>query len=120
MKTITETRRVGELLGPVDWSYNFRQHFDNYCTSDEGKDDACAKDVERLRKIVESPDEWLVTTYGGWPRCGWGNVVAVGMYDGWPYWRPVPSVAFRTTLGVEWTAFSGITNIMRLDGSDIQ
>lgn len=111
MKTITRTERVGEWLGPVDWTYDFRSHFDNYCTSDAGRDAECAKQMERLRKLVAEPDRYEVTTYGGWPRCGWGPIVRVGMYDGWPYWRPVPTVGYRTWLGVETTAFCGITNI---------
>lgn len=47
-----------------------------------------------------------VTTDGGWPRCGWGDVLDVGMYDGWPYWKPVPSVYSRGPLGGEWHCFS--------------
>jgi len=111
MRTVTRTERVGELLGPIDWSYDFRKHFDNVCSPDAVRDEMCEKSKERLRLLLNG-EEWEATTYGGWPRCGWGLVVHIGMYDGWPYWRPVPSVAIVSTLGgVEWHPFHSITNI---------
>lgn len=119
MKTITRTERVGEWLGPVDWSYNFRQHFDSMGCSDKGRDEECEKIKERLRKIEAEPDRYEVTTYGGWPRCGWGPVIKVGMFDGWPYWKPVPSVAYRTFLGMEETCFRNITNIRDIRTGEI-
>lgn len=119
MKTVTRTERIGEWLGPVDWDYDFRSHYSGLCTSDEGRNEACERDKNRLRMIVESPDKYEVTTYGGWPRCGWGPVVSVGMYDGWPYWRPVPSVAYRTFLGIETTSFCGITNIRNIETGEV-
>lgn len=120
MKYRTVTERVGELLGPVDWSYGFRTHFDGYCTDAAGRDVICKQHVDRLRKIVENKDDYEVTTYGGWPRCGWGIVIAVGMYDGWPYWKPVPSVLFRSTIGSEWTGFANITNIRNIKTGEIE
>lgn len=121
MKTRTVTERVGEFLGPVDWNYDFLSHFGCTCfRTQEAKQEYCDKHVERLRKIVAEPDAYEVTTYGGWPRCGWGPVVEVGMYDGWPYWRPVPTVAYRTWLGVEHSAFCGITNIRRKGTDDCE
>jgi hypothetical protein len=111
MKTRTVTERIGELLGPVDWSYDFRQHFGG--TSDARIDELCAEAVATLRLLADHPDDYEVTTDGGWPSCGWGRIVAVGMYDGWPYWRPVPSVCISGTFGGEWSAFSNITSIKK-------
>lgn len=119
MKYKTVTECVGELLGPVDWSYEFIRHFDNSCCSAEQKAADCEQSKRWLRMIEENPEKYEVTTYGGWPRCGWGPVVSVGMYDGWPYWRPVPSVAYATLLGVDWTSFSGITNIRNRETKEI-
>ena len=114
MKTYQVTKREGEYLGPVDWSYNFLQHFDCYCTDDIGKQKACDRQIEVLRKLLSGP-EWEATTYGGWPRCGWGEVLKVGMYDGWPYWKPVPSVLTTSVLGGgEWHPFCNITDIRLL------
>lgn len=108
MRTETVTRRIGELLGPVDWSYDFASHFQG----DQRAEERCLKQLDRLRRLADAPDDWEATTDGGWPRVGWGDVLAVGMYDGWPYWRPVPSVCLRSPLGGgEWHSFTSITNI---------
>lgn len=109
MRTYTETKREGELLGDVDWSYDFRSHFDGWSGD---KDEHCRNQVEKLRQLTNG-EKWEATTDGGWPRCGWGEVVAVGMYDGWPYWRPVPSVAIMGSFGVEWSAFANVTSIRK-------
>lgn len=111
MKTITETRRVGELLGPVDWSYNFRSHFDSMGHPDNVKDEYCNESKERLKLLEQDPTKYLATTDGGWPRCGWYKVVAIGMYDGWPYWSPTPSVCLAGPFGCEWHSFNLITGI---------
>lgn len=114
MRTETRTVRIGERVGDVDWLYDFRNHFNNLCTSDERRDEACEQAKDRLRKMeeaVKSGAEIRATTDGGWPRCGLNRVIDVGMYDGWPYWRPVPSVQTMGTLGTEWHSFSAITTI---------
>lgn len=110
MKTRMVEERIGENLGPIDWSYNFRQHFDNYCTSDENRDRYCAKAVEMLRQIAE-PGEWQAwVNHSSW----FVDVVFVGMYDGWPYWKPVPSFAVASPLGgVEWHPFSWLQEVRR-------
>lgn len=114
MKTYTTTVREGERTGDVDWSYDFRQHFNNYCTSDAGRDEICARSVERFKAIadaVAAGQTVRATTYGGWPRCGFHEVLDVGMYDGWPYWKPVPSVLMRGVLGgAEWHSFCSLTD----------
>ena len=114
MRTYTTTVREGEKTGAVDWDYNFRQHFDTLCTSDAGRDEACARQVAKFREIADAHAEGKTvraTTYGGLPRVGYREVLDVGMYDGWPYWRPVPSVLIRGVLGgAEWHAFSTVTD----------
>lgn len=116
MRTETRTVRIGELLGPVDWDYDFRQHFNNLCAPDDVRDEYCERAVERLKAIAEAPDEWIATTDGGRPRCGWGKVLAVGMYDGWPWWRPVPSVCIQSPLGGgEWHSFYSLTGAEKIN-----
>ncbi len=110
MKTVTVTKRIGEYFGPIDWAYDFRQHFNNYCGSDAQRDKYCADAVDKLRRLT-SGGEWMATTDGGWPRFGWGKVLEVGMYDGWPWWRPVPSVCIDGPLGGEWHGFYSVTGI---------
>lgn len=114
MRYETHTVRIGENVGPIDWSYDFRSHYNNLCTSKEGQDAACARGIARLRIIVErftAGEVIRATNYGGSPRCGIYPVVDVGMYDGWPWWRPVPSVCLGGYLGAEWSTFCRITDI---------
>jgi hypothetical protein len=114
MRTYTVTKREGENMGPIDWSYNFRPHFDCMGTSTEGKDAACARSTERLRMIEQYLKDGVpicATTDGGSPRCGIGRVLDIGMYDGYPYWRPVPSVLINGWMGASWSSFDRITDI---------
>ena len=110
MKYRTVTEKVGELLGPVDWDYDFKKHYQGHAVS-ASKRKQCEKDIETLRLLAENPGEYEATTYGGMPRCGWGHVIAVGMYDGWPHWKPVPSVCIQGVLGPEWASFNRVTDI---------
>lgn len=114
MKTRTVTERIGECLGPIDWSYDFRSHFKWYGSKEADGDAACAKAVEMLRAI-SSEGEWEATTDGGSPKFGWHRVLVTGMYDGWPYWRPIPAFASAGPLGTEWHFFDDLTGISRLD-----
>lgn len=115
MRTYTQTVREGERVGDVDWSYDFRQHFNNYCTTDAGRDEICARSVDRFRAIADAiaaGKRVRATTDGGWPRCGFCEVLDIGMYDGWPYWRPVPSVLMRGAIGgATWRSFCALTDM---------
>ena len=112
MRTETRTVHIGELLGPVDWSYDFTSHDWNHggATNPEHVADC----VERLRRLDEGigrGETWEATTDGGIPRVGWGRVAHIGMYDGWPYWRPVPSVYITSWMGGEWSSFCSLSEI---------
>jgi len=117
MKTHQVTVREGELLGPIDWNYNFREHYKNIynCGTPEQHEEMFQRAMTILQMIVNEPDKYEATTYGGWPRCGWGSVLHVGMYDGWPYWKPIPSVFITSWHVGDWHAFHNITDI-RLKG----
>lgn len=115
MRTETRTVTIGEKVGPIDWNYDFRQH---YSTPTRGgwNPERMERDIVRLRRIAEAIDAGkrvMATTDGGWPRVGWYPVTDIGMHDGWPYWRPVPSVQ----LGSEWHSFASLTSIM-IDDKD--
>ncbi len=114
MKTRTVVERIGENMGPIEWDYEFRQHFDNMGTSNDRKDEACTEHIKMLRTIVDglsAGKRVRASTSGGWPRI-WQDVLDVGMYDGWPYWKPTPSVLMRSPLGGgEWHAFSFLTGV---------
>ena len=115
MKTKTVTVNEGEWLGPIDWSYDFDSH-----AWGPGKAGTNPEIIERNQEMLRSleeglkrGEEWEATTDGGWPRVGWGTVHRVGMYDGWPYWRPVPSVFIGGHLGGSWHSFISITEIRK-------
>lgn len=112
MKTRTVIEREGELLGPVDWSHDFEsdQYFGGYCGRD--KAEHIAKIVGWLRTLSENQEGYRASTYGGWPRI-FQDVIHVGMYDGWPHWKPTPSVGlYSRVLGViEWQPFYALTGI---------
>lgn len=121
MKTRQITERIGERVGDIDWTYDFASHFGNYCTSEERRAEICKKSVEQLRMIADAAQRGvkvIATTDGGWPRIGWNEVIDIGMYDGWPYWKPVPSVLLYGPIGAEWRPFSSITGAMLGDRHD--
>jgi hypothetical protein len=114
MRYETKTVRVGEKVAEIDWSYDFRKHFDNMCSGDEPKEAAFLRSKDMLKKMedaVKSGRPIRATTDGGWPRFGWHIVADVGMYDGWPYWTPTPSVMLIGPLGAEWRCFSMVMDI---------
>ena len=101
MRTVVRTERIGERVGDIDWGYDFSQHFQNICGSEEDKLSACEVVMERLQNIERHFKDGLpikATTYDGWPRCCFGEVIDVGMYDGIrrhsvrdEKWKKVPS-----------------------------
>lgn len=113
MKTYTVTKRVGELLGPIDWNFDFREFYKPLynCGTPESHERMFQRAMTILRLLEESPDKYEATTDGGWPRCGWGRTIHIGMYDGWPYWRPIPSVFITSPFDGGWHSFSCITDI---------
>lgn len=116
MKTRQETVRVGECLGPIDWSFDFEAFYKPFynCSTPKRHVQMFERALETLHTLEDHPGEYEATTDGGWPRCGWGEVLQVGMYDGWPYWKPVPSVCIRSWTGSGvWSAFTSITDIRR-------
>jgi len=103
MRTYQVTQREGELLGPIDWSYDFSSYFDGYCVSDAAKRDMLFELVESLwhleRASLKSQRLEVLTGFGG---DYWHELLAIGMYDGWPWWKPVPSICVYRVLGPEW------------------
>jgi hypothetical protein len=101
------------MVGPVDWSYDFMYHFQGYCVRDEEKHAMCERYKERLRQLTEIPEGerhlWQVQTSHEY----WHDLLDVGMYDGWPFWKPVPHVFHSGMYGGVWETFSNITDIRR-------
>src|SRR6185437_12568221 len=110
MITRTVTQREGELLGPIYWNYNFRRHFDTYGSNDAVRDEACDRCKAHLLTIEKSPGEWRVMLAHSFVD---RRVLQVGMYDGWPYWKPTPALLTEGTLGPEWHFFYDIVGVKR-------
>lgn len=109
MKTRMIEQREGEYLGPIDWSYNFRQHFDGMGCSKERQDEYCTAYVQRLRELEQNPKGYsVVLAHGSVER----EVYQVGMYDGWPYWKPTPALLTSGTLGPEWHFFYDLDRLI--------
>jgi len=99
--------RIGEYLGPVDWSFDFTQ-FDWGGGRGGVNPEVSASTVELLRQL-EQPGEWQVMMHQNYHR-----VIRVGMYDAWPFWRPVPSVQTSTHFGSEWHPWYSIQAVERV------
>lgn len=104
MKTITVTQDVGEELGPVDWTHPMIAEVERHAP----------ELVAALRDAEKDPSAFEATTDGGWPpRVGWGRVLRVVMYDGWPFWKPTPTVVSEGWYGSRHDHFDAITEIRR-------
>ena len=101
MKTVTRTERIGEELGPVDWSHPMIAEV-------EARRPGL---IAMLREAEKNPAAFEATTDGGWPRVGWGKVLSVVMYDGWPYWKPTPTVVSLNWAGARHDAFNAICEL---------
>ena len=98
MKTRTVTVREGEFLGPDDRDYDHTQH--NAVNADHAR-----RGWETILKMNDDPE--------GWRYCPSGfstfEVLHVGMWDGWPFWRPTPAIGYIGPLGsVEWAFFYNV------------
>lgn len=82
MRSHTVTVHEGEDVGPIDWSHEI------------------AKDMPPIwREAEKSPDNYLFR--GKFP------ILRICMYDGWPYWKPMPAVCFLGPLNsAEWNYFN--------------
>ena len=98
MRTETRTVHIGEWLGPVDPGYDFTQHRTvNHDFAERG-----------FAMILQMAEQ-------GWrySPCGFSTsrVVRVGMYDGWPFWRPTPAIGYIGPLdGVEVAFFYNLNS----------
>lgn len=100
MRTRWVEERIGEWLGPVDWSYDFDQH--SWVGKSGGTNPQCiVEGIAQLRRMESEPGEWMYCP-SGWSSF---SVVHVGMYDGWPFWAPTPAIGYIGPLGSVEVAF---------------
>jgi hypothetical protein len=77
----TRIERIGENVGPVDWSHKIAM------------DKPAA-----WREAEKRPREFLYNGYA---------IIEICMYDGWPYWVPTPAIHFIGPLNSgEWHHFN--------------
>lgn len=109
MRTKTVTVSEGELLGPVDWSYDFTSHdWSQYKGVVNPEVSARAKGLLRQIEVGLADGKRVEAAfYSDYHQ----PVIEIGMYDGWPYWRPVPSIFVRGTLGGEWHSFCSLMGV---------
>ena len=83
MRTRTVIERVGENMGPIDWTH------------------PTAVNMPPIwRDAEKNPDGFV---FGDYAR----TIVEICMYDGWPYWKPTPAVCFIGPLkSAEWSFFN--------------
>lgn len=97
MRTETVTVRHGEDMGPIDWSHND------------------AKDMPEIwHEAEKKPEDFQLHFVNGFkPR----EVYKICMYDGWPYWKPMPALLVSSPMGgTEWVHFTSYG----IDGSSIR
>lgn len=102
MRTETQTVRIGEDMGPIDWTHPMAAEMPDHW-----------KDAEKHPEKYELLLNGMFT-----PR----EVSKLCMYDGWPYWKPTPAIYRESPLGgYEWTFFNdyGVTpNSLRLKSAE--
>ena len=88
MKTWTETvtRREGEWL-PLDHNYDVNQNSGT-------NPDLCARGMAAL--IAAGDGKGWMYRPSGWSSF---RVLHVGMWDGWPFWKPTPALGYRGPMG---------------------
>lgn len=101
MKTRTVEVREGELLGPVDPDYDWSQH-----AWGDGRGGMNPECIETGRQVIlrmaADPDGWVYVPSG----ISRFRVIHIGMWDGWPFWRPTPAIGYIGPLRtVEWAFF---------------
>ena len=103
MRTYQVTHREGELLGDIDWNFDFFHCFDCYCCNDERRAEIMSGHIERLWQVERLHKKGIPLRI----REGeyWHDLIAVGMYDGWPYWKPFPAILIAGPIGSEWRHF---------------
>jgi hypothetical protein len=87
MKTYQKTVRVGEWLGPVSPDYNFNQH--SWTGSHGGANPKCVEQGQ-ITILQMNKGEWEYRPSDWY----WYKIIHVGMYDGWPYWKPTPAIGY--------------------------
>lgn len=99
MRTVTRIERIGEWLGPIDPSYQWDKITGVHSRS-------AAEGRETIERMAAEPDGWRYSPSG----FNSFEVVHIGMYDGWPFWEPTPTIGYIGPLdSVETTPFYNLS-----------
>lgn len=105
MKTITVTRRIGE------W-FDFEPTWFDDHEPESGLNPAFAEDCRKVflqaHELLEAEESVQVKIRYDLPWC---TLYHVGLYDGWPYWRPYPSFVREGPLGPETHSYYQIHSV---------
>lgn len=104
--------RVGEWVGPVDWTFDFAAA--GWDRGGSHNPLLIPAEVQRMRDVeagLARGERWMVNAHGTARR-----IIKVGMYDGWPYWRPVPTYLTETWMGGEPMSWSMPSGAFRATG----
>ena len=111
MKTRQVTERIGENLGPIDWTFDFKS-FDATTQDHRIESAAELRKMEVAFNEKESGD--VIMAHMSVTQTS-SEVLAIGMYDGWPFWRPIPSFAVLSPLGGgEWHPFYYLSTFRKM------
>ena len=104
MRTHQKTVRVGEYMGPIDFNewtaqkvldeWNGRSSTNIEWTRE--RNETMLQNLKEIQAALEYGARVVAYVDGYWREVYW-----VGLYDGWPCWRPVPAICHRGTLGAE-------------------
>ena len=99
MKTWQETvtRREGENMGSIDTNFNFDEDECLYPNNPERRKEKFDLLI-KIEKLFREGKKLRITYNGQFS----GKLVDVGMYDGWPFWKPTPAVMLNHWHGNEW------------------
>ena len=81
----------GTMVAPVDPDYDWGQHGVYPCDTPEQRAERIARWRELMLSLKPGDRVWSY-------QCE-RTVVEVGMYDGWPWWSPVPHISYIGPLG---------------------
>jgi hypothetical protein len=95
MRSYTKTVYEGERVGDIDYSFPFAASNCYNCErTEESRAELIQRHVDLLLEIerrLAAGESLQVQTGGGY----WHDVLSIGMYDGWPFWKPTPAVQRR-------------------------
>jgi hypothetical protein len=109
MRSRTVTEYDGELLGPIDWAFDFSQGVASMCSGPERKAERMSRYVELLWEVERRHlrgEKLRVCTSGFWHE-----LLDVGMYDGWPFWKPTPALCVLGPLGPAWDFYYELDDV---------